>query len=466
MSYAYTGRWVHEEDYQRSEIPVRYLAAFAVLHLPLGFILAGNPLLATAHAGAALLLGLFFALDIERPERVAYVAAYITGADVLWRMTNAHQFGVFHQFGKYAIVAMFVLWMTRAFRFSKSMGPVLYFALLLPSIAAAAELVDLAFIRGRVSFNLSGPLALAVSVMFFRQVHLTRGDMARILVCCVSAIAAVYGVTLHSTLSSDAIQFTTESNFVTSGGYGPNQVSAMLGLGLLLLLFVPTLRRPTGLGALACLAGIIGFGVQSALTFSRSGLYSVVGALLAALPFLIGLPGLRRRALPIALLVVVVAFGIVLPSLQEFTGGKFKQRITDTQMSGREDLMLRDLHLWERNTMLGVGPGMSRLSRVGDFKSTISHTEMTRMLAEHGMLGAFAALVLLVMGINTVLQTPSGVARALAACFVTWALLFMVHAAMRLAAPAFFFGLAACMVNSTDDSWTVPDEDAQEVYVR
>ena len=464
MSYAHASRWVDDQERERTDIPVRLLAVFAVLHVPFGFLIAGNPLLSALHAVVVLGLGMLWALDIERPQRVACVAAYITGADVLWRMTNAHVFGIFHQFGKYAIVVIFLLWMLRAFRFGRNVGPLVYLALLLPSIAAAAEIANFAYIRGRLSFNLSGPLALSVAVIFFRQVKLSRSDVARIMLCCVATVAAVYGVTLHSTLTSGSIEFTTESNFVTSGGYGPNQVSAMLGLGLLLLLFVPVVRQVGALGAFACMAGILAFGVQSALTFSRSGLYSVVGALLAAFPFFIGVPALRRRALPVAILVAVVVFGVVFPSLQEFTGGKFKERITDTHMSGREDLMLRDLHLWEQNTMLGVGPGMSGMNRVEQFKSTISHTEMTRLVAEHGMLGAFAALVLLVMGINSLRDAPKGVPRVLAACFVTWSVLFMVHAAMRLVAPAFFFGLAACMANSTDESWS--SDEAGEFQLR
>ena len=426
------------------------LAVLAALHLPLGFVLARSPTLASLHALICLFVGLRWALDIERPDRVAWAAAYITGADVLWRMCNAT---VFHQFGKYSVVLICVIWILRSARYKGSFGPACYFLALLPSISVATDIADLAYIKGRVSFNLSGPLALAVAVIFFRQLELRRKDVVRIMLCCVVAVVAVYGVSLSSTMAADTIVFTHESNFVTSGGFGPNQVSATLGLGVLLLLLIPMLTRLRARGTLLVFAGILALGTQAAITFSRGGLYSAAGALLAALPFFISVRRLRRRVLMVAAGLSVIGLTMVLPGLNEYTGGMFTERMGETRMAGREELMVRDLALWNENVVLGVGPGMSRLSRIEGVTTSIAHTEFTRMVAEHGLLGALSILILFGITLGSIRAAPAGVQRAMVVAFVCWTMLFMMHAAMRLAAPGFLIGLAAAVAATPKRVW-------------
>jgi hypothetical protein len=109
-------------------------ALFALLHLPLGYLLSLHPLFGTVHALLTLMVGLRIAVDPERPQALAAVLAYIAGFDVFWRMTDAR---VFHQFGKYAIVLLAGVWMLRAGRWRRTLGPIVYFALLLPSISVA-----------------------------------------------------------------------------------------------------------------------------------------------------------------------------------------------------------------------------------------------------------------------------------------------------------------------------------------
>jgi hypothetical protein len=58
--------------------------------------------------------------------------------------------------------------------------------------------------------------------------------------CPAVSIAAL---ALFGILTNPDITFNTESNFATSGGFGPNQVSSMLGLGALSLLFFLGDRR-------------------------------------------------------------------------------------------------------------------------------------------------------------------------------------------------------------------------------
>src|SRR5207253_5005458 len=82
-----------------------YSVFFVLAHIPLGLLIHSYPTLATLHAFAALLLGLWWSISDSRSERVTYAAAYIVGAEVLWRMSDAV---VVWEYGKYAIAAILI----------------------------------------------------------------------------------------------------------------------------------------------------------------------------------------------------------------------------------------------------------------------------------------------------------------------------------------------------------------------
>jgi hypothetical protein len=439
---AYTDTIVDWADAPRSIHPGRLALLFAV-HIALGLLVVGNPALSTAHALVVFIVGAVGVLFGAGAVWVACAVAYTTGADVLWRMTEA---GVFHQYSKYAGSFLFLLWMVRNRKFRLSRGPLLYFALLVPSIAVVvAHGGREGTIQRPISFNLSGPLLLAVAVLFFRQVRLEREEVLRIAAAFVLPVIAVCTIAASSTMEATRITF-MGSNMVTSGGYGPNQVSAALGLGSLFMLLLVLLVRMHLAGRALLLAGCLALAIQSALTFSRGGLYTAGGALLIGLPFLFVTPRGRARLAGAGVILVILIAVLAVPWLQAFTGDQFLRRIQDTDLTGRDDLMRRDLAVWSENLLLGVGPGMASNTHIDDMSSMMVHTEFTRLIAEHGALGVIALLLLFGMALLTLRDSRRGVPRGLAACFTGWALLSMIHLAMRIAAPSFMFGFGAAMV--------------------
>lgn len=92
---------------------------------------------------------------------------------------------------------------------------------------------------------------------------------------------------------------------------------------------------------------------------------------------------------------------------------------------------------------LAVGPGVSKEYHGRLFAKAAAHTEYTRLLAEHGF---FGVCVLLILGLSVRRRFRSAdslLERAIVMSLTAWALLTMSHAAMRVAAPGFIFGLAA-----------------------
>ncbi len=416
-----------------------WLAALLAIHLPLGPLLRHSPVLATIHALLALAIALALVAG-KRIERVAYGIAYIAGAEVLWRAGHAH---VFWEYGKYACALVLICGIARTARLRWYFPPLIYFALLVPSILVNLTADPWVEVRDDVSFNLSGPFVLMLALWFFRQIRLNRAQFRTMMAFLLAPIVSVTAMASYSTLTSGAIDFSDASNFAASGGFGPNQVSAVLGLGVLVAFFgVLDTRSPTRLRLL--LLGVAVFcATQSALTFSRGGLLAAGLAAAAGAMFL--LRDARSRVLLVAVSAIVFAVAdlVVLPRLDRFTGGELQTRFEDTDTTGRLAIALDDLAIWIDHPVVGVGPGRAERYRRTFGEQVAAHTEYTRLLAEHGMLGAVSLLLLFAMAAGLVLRTRNPQARAITAAFATWSLLSMFHVGMRVAAISIVFGLAA-----------------------
>lgn len=415
-----------------------WIAAFLFLHGILGIAVRQSGAIAAVHAIVILGWGLFAAIRRDRMT-TACAAAYIAGAEVLWRMVQAP---IPWQFGSYSICLVLGIGVLRARGMVWRFVPLLYFILLLPSIAVRMmdpRLSNQSVIQG-VSEYLPAPLALALSVWFYSLLSVTADQFRRILLAFVAPCVAAATVTLLATYSGAHIAFTDESNFITSNGFGPNQVSAALGLGALLSLLYavgPRIRR--GIQWLFIVV-ILVLVFQTTMTFSRGGLYAFAFASVLALPFLIA--DRRSRKHVFLVLVIVGAIGalVVLPRLEQFTGGALSARFQDTNPTRRGDLVRDDLLIWEHHTILGVGPGGTRMNR--ETTHGPSHTEYTRLLAEHGVFGFVALALLLGMAAQAIFRSGSAWSKGVRIALVAGSMLSMGTAAMRIAAFGLLFGLA------------------------
>ncbi|MGQ9525959.1 MAG: hypothetical protein ACUVTZ_14135, partial [Armatimonadota bacterium] len=99
---------------------------FAMAHVPLALAMREARYVATAHAVLTLLLGLVFTLSRRRTDLPpAFAAAYIVGAEVLWRATGAR---VFWEYGKYAVTLILAVGILRRRTLSRgALAPLAYF---------------------------------------------------------------------------------------------------------------------------------------------------------------------------------------------------------------------------------------------------------------------------------------------------------------------------------------------------
>lgn len=410
-----------------------------LLHIGLAFLFREMNLFSTIHAILVLVVGLYTALTSKDLARVVPFVAYIMGAEVLWRMTKA---GVFWEYGKYAIVLLLLVALIKQRKPIKNFFfPLLSFLLLLPSALLTIEALGFTE-RSRefISFNLSGPLAVFMCVIFFSQVTINQEMLKKTVWAAVYPIIGILTIAVMSSLTAAEIYFGTESIFETSGGFGPNQVSAVLGLGALLLILY-AIQPSKFVGRTLAIVVSLLLIVQSFLTFSRGGIINLAVALGAAFIFLLRRPGKIIRPLFVLFIILIVVGYVVFPQLEALTGGALSARFMDLDPVSRVDIAKQDIELFQSNPIAGVGPGMATNLRSG-VSMVAAHTEYSRVLAEHGILGALSFLILIFMLFRSLLKTPSAMAQAWIVASAGWAAVEMAHAAMRIVAISVMLGFA------------------------
>ena len=441
LVYAQPGAVVRDQEAQnRFSREFKFILLLSLAHLPLGVILYNAGIFALLHPLGVFSVGLAWA--VKKRVRLDYVGlaiAYLIGAEVLWRMAKVP---VPWEFGKYGSAAIMIIALIKRRQLQIPTLPLVYFAALMPACLLTFVELSIGDARAQISSNLSGPLLLAVSCWFFAHVKTSPLRLRRFFFAILIPLISVACATLFYTVTAEEIYFTTESNFSTSGGFGPNQVSAMLGLGLFaalscLLIFRVDAKYKVLLGIAA-----VFFAAQSVMTFSRGGVYNAMGAISALLFFQFRrfTEGMKRL-IPVLALAGIFLW-LVFPALDDFTDGKLQERFDDTGTSNRVEIAQSDFEIFFENPIWGVGVGLANEYRKQHYGyGAGSHTEFSRLISEHGMFGLAALASLLATAFFGFKKQTSSFGRALIAGVCTWCVLFMINAGMRLAAPSLLWGL-------------------------
>jgi O-antigen ligase len=429
-----------EQPITRAQITA--VVAFVVLHIPLAMIMKRFPIVSTAHAAAVLGIGLFFASTTKKIRYISMIVAYTTGCEVLWRMTKS---ATFWEFGKYAAVVILIVAIIRM-QAARNRGlAIAYFALLIPSVALTFTALPFGQAREEVSFNLSGPLALAAAVLFFSNIKLTANQLRVTFFSLIAPVVGIAALSFVSTRASRDIAFVNASNLATSGGFGSNQVASMLGLAVMFLVLMSLDRRLEWKLRIPMMPLAAALAAQAALTFSRGGIALAFAGICAAVIFLFQVSMRRRITIAVVMgTLYLVGVYVVEPQLDAFTGGKLSQRYSNRKSSGRDQFLAAEVEMFQESPVLGVGPGMGMWLRSDrGLIYGASHTEYTRVLAEHGIFGILSLGCLVALGIRAMRRSKDLAVRAHAAAMLVWVGLFLAVYGTRIAAPAFVFGLAS-----------------------
>lgn len=416
------------------------LIAVLLIHIAVAPIVRESPILATLHALAVLLVGFYMALTDGPDYRLAVVLGYIAGSEVLWRMSGAR---VFWEYGKYGTILLILIFIWRSKRFRVPLLPVIYMLMLLPALFITLQLGGLGAVRNAISYNLSGPFSLFMSVVFFTNLRLTERQLQRVLLAVIAPSLSIASIALFRIATHPNIVWIGDSNPATSGGYGPNQVSTSLGMGLLAAWIVFFLIRRPIMPRILFMLAAGWLAMQTLLTFSRGGmLAAAIGILITIVVMFIRFKiTVKMIALAVVSLFIFQVF--LFPQLDAFTGGALGTRYANFSLddtSGRDAIANAELQVFNAYPLFGVGVGQARHFTPDRLPA---HTEYTRLLAEHGSFGILSLALLVFMGLQSYArQTRNSVAQAIIVACVFWTLFYMTNAAMRTVAPAFIFGLA------------------------
>jgi len=428
---------------------------FILLQIILVVIFRENVYLSTAHALLVLLLGIVWALTDDTPDRAIYVASYIVGFELIWRGTESL---VFWEYGKYAVILILILILLKHHSIPHAdKRPFFYLLLLLPAILLMPN-----FDREVVAFQLSGPVLLVVATVYFRTISLDLEQMKRILVAIIAPVVGIAFLASFMTLTIVEVKIGMSTSRVITGGIGENQFSSILGLGALAAFLYIFIDRENNFLRIIMVGIVIWLLGQAALSFSRGGVWTAIGSMAVAAFYLIRQP--RQKAVfMVTIVLLIIGFTIFFPALNDLTGGELSARFQDFDPTGRDLIIKGDLLAFKEHPIFGVGIGQSRYYHAIFFKESATHTEYTRLLAEHGLFGVTALLILLLITLGRVFGKQALLGKAIVLSFTAWTYLYMYHAATRLAASAFLFGLGAItLLVVRDSSTSLGEEDPLE----
>ena len=204
-------------------------------HIFIGIALYFNESLGKLYFFGALIYFIYRIIlvpDEFKTIEVLKACAYFVGAEIIFRITRG---GISYEAGKYLVIVFVIIGMFYKGISGKGYPYFIYLMFLIPSIFVASTVLSFdANFRTNIAFVLSGPVCLGVAALFCYDKRVTFRQLSAVLLNMVLPIISttVY-IFLYNPTVRDALSG-TGSNRTTSGGWGANQVSTILGLGMFL----------------------------------------------------------------------------------------------------------------------------------------------------------------------------------------------------------------------------------------
>jgi hypothetical protein len=420
-----------------------------LFHAVLGFVIYLFPFVAKIYGYAIFIGGFFYVIKTQNKQNEALiVAAYVVGSEVFLRMTGGNPL---YEIAKYGVMVFIFMGMYYS-GFSKSATPYWIFLLLLvPSVILTTFVLNFETnLKNSIAFNISGPVCLGVASIYAYRRKIPLNEMNAVLLGMgLPIVSCMVYLAFYTPRIQDVIT-STQSNYETSGGFGPNQVATVFGLGMFIFFSRIILESRTKFMLALNLLIAINMSYRGVVTFSRGGMITGFLMILLLLLFLYSKSNYTGRVklnYSIGFIAMAMVATWVYISLQ--TGGLIDKRYAnqdargrekESKFTGREDLAKGEIDVFLNNPIFGVGVGKGVEVRKAETGiGTLSHDEITRMLAEHGTLGIVGLLILFFTPLVLYLENKFNM---FLLCFVVFWFLTINHAAMRTAAPAFVYSLS------------------------
>ncbi|MEP2171252.1 MAG: O-antigen ligase family protein [Polaribacter sp.] len=431
---------------------------FISIHIFIGVLVTFLPI-----SKALMLFVLIFGIvtiykNKNKNKEVFYIVGYIIGVEVFLRMTG----GTFlYETGKYSVLLFTILGLLFDKINEKSSIFFLFYILLLLIGIVFTQTPPGESIRKAVAFNLSGPITLGFFAIYCYKRKITITQFKNLLFICLLPMFSMISYIYFRTPSLEELVFSTSSNFDTSGGFGPNQVATIIGFGGFILAVFLFIRINLSLYIFIDAIFLAYFIYRGLLTFSRGGMITAAFAFLIFAFFMFSYQKITIIKISKYVFVTFVLFLGIWLYTSNITGGMIDNRYAGKNATGvkkndvtagRGDIIDMQLESFYESPIFGIGVGNGKYKRIetGKRVTAASHNEIGRLIEEHGMLGIIALFILLIVPLENIYFSNNYQRAFLSAFFVFW-FLTINHSAMRIAFPAFVYGLSLIKI--------VPDEE-------
>lgn len=439
-----------------------------LLHVLLAVAVFVSPLFSKLYGILVPIFGLILLFNTKNQQnQVLLIVSYIVTSEVFLRMTDGN---ILHEIVKYEVIFFMLLGMVFSGFSNKGLIYLFFMILLVPGIFIGANELSLdTDVRKAIVFNILGEVALFVSAMYCFHKTITKNQLEYIIKALSLPIVSLVTYLFLYTPSIKDVVTGTQSNFETSGGFGPNQVSTMLGLGMFCFFVLTAFFSKSKLLLIIHTLLLAFVSYRAIVTFSRGGVITgvVMIAFFLLITYYFSNQAVRNRVVVLIVSSVILggavwAYSVVQTSgliENRYANKDARGREKEDKLGGRERIASSEIQMFYDNPLFGIGVGRNKEYREQTTGiEAASHNEMTRLLAEHGSLGLTALLMLLLVPISFNFQNKTSL--FLFAFYIFW-LLTINHAAMRIAAPSFVYALALLKLNFSADETTLPREQTE-----
>lgn len=429
---------------------------FIILHLLFGYF-GTLRFFPTLYGLASIVIPLIIIfVTRNKNEEALFFAAYIVGAEVFIRMTEGF---IFYETGKYAVILFLIAGIfISKFKQVFSVQYIFYILLLLLGIVFT-RIPEGESLRTNILFNLSGPITLGVAAFYCYQRQITLKRLLDILFFMLLPVFSVVFFLYFRTPDLNEIVFGGSANFVTSGGFGPNQVATVIGLGMFILtVYLVSKEKLSGYLFLDAIF-LVYFSYRGLLTFSRGG---TLTAIISIFIFLFFYLLHKKIGFGIIFKYFIISFVFILSIwlyTLDLTDGMLNNRYTGKNASGvqkedissgRTDIIRAQFENFLENP-LGIGVGNGKYARLQETRITgASHNELGRLLEEHGYIGLVLLLVLVLTPLLLLFNTNYLQKAFLLSFYLIW-FLTINHSAMRVALPGFLYALSLIKISEYEE---------------
>ena len=246
-----------------------------IIHALIALAVFALPFLSKIYAFLIPIVGFYVVYRTKnKNNEVLLVAAYIVGIEVFLRMTGGN---FNNEYVKFSVIFFMLLGMVYSNFSSNAFVYWFFLILLIPGILVTATQNEYDIdVKKVLFFNLSGAVCLGISAVYMFKRKISFATLQNIVLAMgLPIISTTVYLFLYNPSVRDVVTG-TQSNFETSGGFGPNQVATILGLGIFVFFTQLVLFSKSKKDILLNGFLVLFVSYRAVVTFSRGGVITGV----------------------------------------------------------------------------------------------------------------------------------------------------------------------------------------------